>query len=107
MAVLPFAVWAADPGRSSSPSGIAEDIVAALSRYPSLFVDRALLVLHVRGRSVDVKQVGRPSCDRHWIVVEPATDAQVAILGEAVTRTKSGGAPSCHSPTPVRIGSVR
>src|SRR5260221_7099767 len=47
------------PSRSSSPMGIAEDIITALSRYPSLFVIARNSCFTYKGRAVDVKQVGR------------------------------------------------
>jgi TolB-like protein len=39
--------------------GIAEDIITALSRYPSLFVIARNSSFSFKGRAVDVKQVGR------------------------------------------------
>ncbi|MBV9201781.1 MAG: hypothetical protein JO320_25360 [Alphaproteobacteria bacterium] len=39
--------------------GIAEDVITALSRYPSLFVIARNSSFTYKGRAVDVKQVGR------------------------------------------------
>lgn len=48
-----------DPDQEFFPDGIAEDVTAALSHYPSLFVIARNSGFTYKGRAVDVKQVGR------------------------------------------------
>jgi adenylate cyclase len=47
-----------DPEQEFFADGIAEDVITALSRYPSLFVIARNSCFTYKGRSVDVKQVG-------------------------------------------------
>jgi len=58
IAVLPFANMSDDPEQEFFADGIAEDIITALSRYPSLFVIARNSCFTYKGRAVDVKQVG-------------------------------------------------
>jgi len=58
IAVLPFANMSADPEQGFFADGITEDIITALSRYPSLFVIARNSCFTYKGRAVDVKQVG-------------------------------------------------
>jgi adenylate cyclase len=59
VAVLPFNNMSGDPEQEFLADGIAEDIITALSRYPSLFVIARNSCFTYKGRAVDVKQVGR------------------------------------------------
>ena len=59
IAVLPFTNMSADPEQEFFAEGIAEDVITALSRYPSLFVIARNSSFTYRGRSVDVKDIGR------------------------------------------------
>jgi adenylate cyclase len=59
VAVLPFTNMSSDPEQEFFSDGIAEDIITALSRYPSLFVIARNSCFTYKGRAVDVKQVGR------------------------------------------------
>src|SRR6516164_2982888 len=59
IAVLPFTNMSSDQEQEFFADGIAEDIITALSRYPSLFVIARNSSFTYRGRAVDVKQVGR------------------------------------------------
>jgi adenylate cyclase len=59
VAVLPFTNMSGDPAQELFADGIAEDIITALSRYPSLFVIARNSSFTYKGRAVDVKQVGR------------------------------------------------
>src|ERR1700746_57723 len=59
MAVLSFTNMSADPEQEFFADGIAEDVITALSRYPSLFVIARNSCFTYKGRAVDVKQVGR------------------------------------------------
>src|SRR6266851_319296 len=59
VAVLPFANMSSDPEQEFFADGIGEDVITALSRYPSLFVIARNSCFTYKGRAVDVKQVGR------------------------------------------------
>jgi adenylate cyclase len=59
IAVMPFANMSADPEQEFFADGIAEDVITALSRYPSLFVIARNSSFTYKGRAVDVKQIGR------------------------------------------------
>ena len=59
IAVLPFQNMSVDPEQEFFADGIAEDIITALSRYPSLFVIARNSCFSFKSRAVDVKQVGR------------------------------------------------
>ena len=59
VAVLPLTNMSADPEQEFFADGIAEDIITALSRYPSLFVIARNSSFTYKGRAVDVKEVGR------------------------------------------------
>jgi len=56
---LPFANMSGDPEQEYFADGIVEDIITLLSRYPLLFVIARNSSFTYKGRSVDVKQVGR------------------------------------------------
>jgi adenylate cyclase len=58
IAVLAFSNWSGDPEQEYFADGIAEDIITALSRYPSLFVIARSSSFTYKSRAVDVKQVG-------------------------------------------------
>jgi adenylate cyclase len=59
IAVLPFTNLSSDTQQEYFADGIAEDIITALSRYPSLFVIARGSCFSYKGRTVDAKQVGR------------------------------------------------
>ncbi len=59
VAVLAFTNMSGDPEQEFVADGIAEDIITALSRYPSLFVIARNSSFTYKARAVDLKQVGR------------------------------------------------
>jgi TolB-like protein/class 3 adenylate cyclase len=59
IAVLPFQNMSDDPEQEYFADGIVEDIITALSRFRSLFVIARNSSFAYKGKSVDVKQVGR------------------------------------------------
>jgi TolB-like protein/class 3 adenylate cyclase len=59
IAVLPFQNMSGDPEQEYFADGIVEDIITALSRIPSLFVIARNSCFTYKGKSVDVRQVGR------------------------------------------------
>jgi TolB-like protein/Flp pilus assembly protein TadD len=59
IAVLPFLNISADPEQEYFADGMADEIITALSRFPSLFVIARNSSFTYKGRAVDVKQVAR------------------------------------------------
>jgi adenylate cyclase len=59
IAVLPFQNMSDDPEQEYFADGMVEDIITALSRYPSLFVIARNSCFTYKGRAVDVKVIGR------------------------------------------------
>jgi TolB-like protein len=59
IAVLPFLQIGGDPEQEYFADGIVEDIITALARFPSLFVIARTSTFTYKGRSADIKQVGR------------------------------------------------
>jgi adenylate cyclase len=59
IAVLPFANMSDDPEQEYFAAGMAEEIITALSRCHSLFVIARNSSFAYKGKSVDVRQVGR------------------------------------------------
>jgi adenylate cyclase len=59
IAVLPFTNMSGDPEQEYFADGIVEEIITALSRYPSLFVIARNSTFTYKGRAVDVKLIGR------------------------------------------------
>jgi adenylate cyclase len=59
IAVLPFDNMSADPEQEYFSDGISEDLITALSRIRWFFVVARNSTFTYKGRSVDVKQVGR------------------------------------------------
>src|SRR6185437_10237420 len=59
IAVLPFQNMSGDPDQEYFNDGIAEDIITALSRIRWLFVIARNSTFTYKGRSVDIKQIGR------------------------------------------------
>jgi adenylate cyclase len=59
VAVLPFINMSGDPEQEFVSDGVTEDVITALSRYPSLFVIARNSSFTYKGRAVDVKKVGR------------------------------------------------
>jgi adenylate cyclase len=59
IAVLPFTNMSNDPEQEFFADGIAEDVITALSRYPSLFVIARNSCFSYKGQSHDVRRFGR------------------------------------------------
>jgi DNA-binding winged helix-turn-helix (wHTH) protein len=89
IAVLPFQNMSADPEQEFFADGIAEDVITALSRYPSLFVIARSSCFTYRGRAVDVKEIGVS-----WAF---AMCSKVVCANPA---TVSGSTPSWSRPRP-------
>jgi adenylate cyclase len=59
IAVLPFQNMSADPSQDYFADGMVEEIITALSRFKSLFVIARNSSFAYKGKTVDIKQVGR------------------------------------------------
>jgi adenylate cyclase len=59
VAVLAFTNMSTDPEQEFFAAGIAEDVITALSRYPSLFVISRNSSFTYKGRAIGVKEIGR------------------------------------------------
>jgi TolB-like protein/tetratricopeptide (TPR) repeat protein len=83
--VLPFNNLSTDPEQEYFADGIVEDLTMALSRFSSLFVIARNSAFTYKGRSVDVKQVGREMGVRYVLEgsVRKAKD-RVRITGQLV-----------------------
>ena len=90
VAVLPFTNMSGDPEQEFVSDGIAEDVITALSHYPSLFVIARNSSFTYKGRAVDVKQVGRELGVRY--VLEGSmckSGTRVRITGQLIDTTTS------------------
>src|SRR5437016_3018262 len=91
VAVLPFTNMSGESEQEFVSDGIAEDVITALSRYPSLFVIARNSTFTYKGRPVDIKQVGRELGVRYVLegsVRKAAGRVRIATqLIEAETRT--------------------
>lgn len=90
MAVLPFANMSGDPEQEYLSDGIAEDIITALSRYPSLLVIARNSSFTYKGRAVDLKQVGRELGVRYVLEGSARQAAGCIRLTVQLIETESG-----------------
>src|SRR5215208_6486780 len=85
IAVLPFMSMSGDPEQQYFADGVVEEIITALSRFSSLFVIARNSSFTYKGRSVDVKQVGRALGVRHVLEGSVRRDRQrVRITGQLI-----------------------
>src|SRR4029077_5786069 len=59
IAVLPFANMSGDPEQDYFSDGITDDVITELSRFSDLFVIARNSSFQYKGRSVDVREIGR------------------------------------------------
>jgi adenylate cyclase len=59
IAVLPFTNWSGDAEQEYFADGITEDIITELSRFSELFVIARNSSFQYKGKSVDVREIGR------------------------------------------------
>jgi adenylate cyclase len=89
IAVLPFTNMSGDPEQEYFSDGIADDITTELSRDHALFVIARSSSFTYRGRSIDVRRVGRELGVRYVVegsVRRDAKDARVTVqLVDATT----------------------
>lgn len=67
IAVLPFTNMSGDPEQNYFSDGITEDIITALSKVKGIMVISRNSTATYKGKSVDVKQVGREQGVRHLL----------------------------------------
>jgi len=88
IAVLPFANLSGDPGQEYFADGMVDDILTALARFKSLVVISRQSSFAYKGRSVDVREVGRELGVRY--VLEGSvqrSDRRVRITGQLIDAT--------------------
>jgi TolB-like protein len=91
MAVLPFQNMSGDPEQEYFTDGMVEDIISGLSRIGWLFVIARNSSFTYKGKSVDVRQVGRELGIRY--VLEGSVrkaGARVRITGQLIDATTGG-----------------
>ena len=91
IAVLPFQNMSGDPEQEYFADGMVEDIITALSRFKSLFVIARNSSFTYKGKSVDVKQVGRELGVRY--VLEGSvrkSGSRVRITGQLIEAATDG-----------------
>ena len=90
IAVLPFQNLSGDPEQEYFADGMVEDIITALSRFKSLFVIARNSTFTYKGKSVDIKQVGRDLGVRYVLEgsVRKAAD-RLRISGQLIDATTS------------------
>ena len=91
IAVLPFQNISADPEQEYFADGMADEIITALSRFPSLFVIARNSSFTYKGRAVDVKQVARELGVRYVLEgsVRKAGN-RVRFIGQLIDATTGG-----------------
>ena len=91
IAVLPFQNMSGDPEQGYFADGMVEEIITALSRFRSLFVIARNSSFTYKGRSVDVKQIGRELGVRYVLEgsVRKAAN-RVRIIGQLIDASTGG-----------------
>jgi TolB-like protein/class 3 adenylate cyclase len=88
IAVLPFQNMSGDPEQEYFADGMVEDIITALSRFKSLFVIARNSSFTYKGKTIDIKQVGRELGVRY--VLEGSvrkSGGRVRITGQLIEAT--------------------
>jgi TolB-like protein/class 3 adenylate cyclase len=84
IAVLPFQTFSADPEQECFADGVVEDIITALSRFKSLFVIARNSSFVYKGRSPDIRQVGRELGVRYVLEGSVRKAQRVRITGQLI-----------------------
>jgi TolB-like protein/class 3 adenylate cyclase len=85
IAVLPFQNMSGDPEQEYFADGMVDDIIAALSRFKSLFVIARNSSFTYKGKAVDIKKVGRELGVRY--VLEGSVQkagGKIRIIGQLI-----------------------
>ena len=88
IAVLPFTNLSGDPGQDYFADGMVDDILTALARFKSLVVIARQSSFAYKGRSVDVREVGRDLGVRYVLEGSVQRSARrVRITGQLIDAT--------------------
>jgi adenylate cyclase len=90
IAVLPFTNMSGDPEQEFVADGIAEDIITALSRYPSLFVIARNSSFTYKDRAIDVKDIGRELGVRYVLEGSPRKAANRIRVTAQLVEAEAG-----------------
>jgi adenylate cyclase len=90
IAVLPFANLSGDPEQEYFSDGVADDIVTELSRDRALFVIARNSSFTYRGRSIDIKQVGRELGVRYVVEGSVRRDAERVRVNAQLIDAETG-----------------
>jgi TolB-like protein len=91
IAVLPFANLSGDPEQEYFADGMVEDILTGLSRIKSLFVTARNSSFTYKGRTVDMKQVGRDLGVRYLLEGSVRKAGQRVRITVQMIEAESGG----------------
>ena len=91
IAVLPFVNLSGDPAQEFFSDGVADDIITELSRDRALFVIARNSSFSFRGRTVDVKQIGR-ELGVHYLVEGSVrrSDNRLRLTAQLIDATSGG-----------------
>lgn len=90
IAVIPFSNMSSDPEQEYFADGIVEDIITALARYPSLFVVARNSSFAYKGKSPDVRLVGRDLGVRYVLEGSIRKSAKNVRINGQLIETDSG-----------------
>jgi len=90
IAVLPFQTFSVEPEQEYFADGIVEDIITALSRFKSLFVIARNSSFVYKGRSPDIRQVGRDLGVRYVLEGSVRKAKRVRITGQLIDAMTGG-----------------
>ncbi len=90
IAVLPFSNMSGDPEQDYFADGMVEDITSGLSRFKWLFVIARNSAFTYRGRSVDIRQVGRELGVRYALEGSVRRSADRVRITAQLIDTESG-----------------
>jgi|SRR5262245_27772937 len=85
IAVLAFTNMSGDPGQDYFSDGITDDIIADLSRFSELLVIARNSTFQYKGKSVDIRQVGRELGVRYVLRAAFAAPATVSTSALSVS----------------------
>jgi TolB-like protein/class 3 adenylate cyclase/Flp pilus assembly protein TadD len=91
IAVLPFANLSDDPQQGYFADGIAEDLMTALSRMSGLFVVSRNSAFAYKGKSVDLREVGRELGVRHVLEGSVRRAGDTVRINVQLIDTTTGG----------------
>ena len=90
IAVLPFTVMSAEPNQDYFADGVVEEITAALSRFPALFVIARNSSFTYKGRQVGIRQIGRELNIRYVLQGSVRKSGARVRIASQLIETESG-----------------